>query len=82
MQGYAKVAPILPVAKNKMLLQAWVTIPVGKKFEALARAQGHKKAGYLRHLVELHVDAMAPKLLRALMKAQPARQSTKGGHCE
>jgi hypothetical protein len=59
---------------DKVLLQTHVDFDVGRKFDALARSNGHKRASYLRHLVELHVKALTPKLLRALQRAQPHKQ--------
>jgi hypothetical protein len=48
------------------LVQTTVSPPTLRKLDALARAHGHKRAGYLRHLVELHVRALSPRLARVL----------------
>ena len=48
------------------LIQTTVDLPTTRKLDALARAHGHKRAEYLRHLVELHVRALHPKLARVL----------------
>lgn len=44
------------------LIQTVVSPPVLRKLDALAKATGHKRASYLRHLVETHVKAVTPKL--------------------
>jgi len=66
--------PTLPKAKTsgdgKVLLQTQVDLVVATQFDALARANGHKRAAYLRHLIELHVNALTPELLRALKRTQ------------
>jgi predicted DNA-binding protein len=42
--------------KRKMhLVQTVLDLPVLRKLDALAKAAGHKRAGYLRHLIEMHV---------------------------
>jgi hypothetical protein len=44
------------VKKRKMhLVQTVLDLPVLRKLDALAKAAGHKRAGYLRHIVEMHV---------------------------
>lgn len=48
------------------LIQTTVSPPTLRKLDALALAHGHKRAGYLRHLVELHVRALPPRLARTL----------------
>lgn len=50
------------------LIQTTVSLPTLRKLDALARACGHKRAGYLRHLVELHVRALPPKLATSVMR--------------
>ena len=42
--------------KRKMhLVQTVLDLPVLRKLDVLAKAAGHKRAGYLRHIVEMHV---------------------------
>ncbi|HVP23330.1 MAG TPA: hypothetical protein VMS77_05405 [Conexivisphaerales archaeon] len=53
------------------LIQTKVSKETLKALDALARAVGHKRAGYLRHLVEVHVRAIEPKLLASLSKTRP-----------
>lgn len=62
-ENYVSVPPVTP----KKLLQTHVNVTTFRKFDALARAAGNTHAGYLRHLVELHVRALrSPRLARAL----------------
>jgi predicted DNA-binding protein len=53
-------------AKKTRLIQTVVRTPVLLRLDALVRATGHTRASYLRHLVEMHVDALDPRLARAL----------------
>lgn len=53
------------------LIQTTVSKKTLKALDALARSMGHKRAGYLRHLVEMHVRAIKPKLLVSLSKTKP-----------
>jgi predicted DNA-binding protein len=53
-----------------MLIQTVVKPAVLRKLDALARATGHTRASYLRHLVELHVRAINPKLAKALARGK------------
>lgn len=48
------------------LIQTTVDLPTARKLDALARVHGHKRAGYLRYLVEMHVRALSPRLAQAL----------------
>jgi predicted DNA-binding protein len=59
--------------RTSRLLQTVVRPTVLRQLDALARATGHTRASYLRHLVELHVKAINPRLAKALArgKAQP-----------
>lgn len=59
--------------RSSRLIQTVVNPSVLRQFDALARATGHTRASYLRHLVELHVRAINPKLAKALAtrKARP-----------
>jgi len=43
------------------LIQTVVTPQSMRKLEHLARSTGHTKASYLRHLIELHIEAMYPR---------------------
>jgi len=52
--------------KTRVLAQAAITPSTMRKLSSLARARGCSRAAYLRHLVEMHVRAVTPKLLRAL----------------
>jgi predicted DNA-binding protein len=54
--------------KSSMLIQTVVKPPVLRQLDALARATGHTRASYLRHLVELHVRAINPRLAKALAR--------------
>lgn len=49
----------MPVA-DKTLLQTRVATSVARKLDTLAKTMGHKRAGYLRYLVELHVEMKTP----------------------
>ena len=57
--------------KTKELVQTHLRPQLAKKLDALARAAGNTRAGYLRHLIEMHVDAINPRLLRALARTMP-----------
>lgn len=50
----------MPVA-DKTLLQTRVATSVARKLDTLAKTNGHKRAGYLRHMVEVHVKTMFVK---------------------
>jgi hypothetical protein len=58
----------MPPSKKKarVLVQAAVSPSTLKKLNALARTRGCSRASYLRHLVEMHVRAVTPEILRAL----------------
>ena len=53
------------------LIQTTVSEKVLRKLDALAKVQGHKRASYLRHLVETHVQALAPSIARSTMGNSP-----------
>jgi len=53
-------------ARKARLVQTTVDPVVLRKLDALAKATGHKRAGYVRHLIELHVKALSPNLAVAL----------------
>jgi hypothetical protein len=53
------------------LIQTTISLETLRKLDALARAQGHRRASYLRHLVELHVRAISPRLLKITEKTSP-----------
>ena len=56
---------------DKILLQFHVRTQVGRKVDALAKATGRTRAGYLRYLTEMHVRAVKNgKLARALHRKE------------
>ena len=63
-------------ARKTRLVQTTVDPTVLRKLDALARATGHKRASYLRHLIELHVKALSPTLAVAL-DPRPSRKRRK-----
>ena len=58
---------------KKQLAQTTITTTTMRKLDALARADGTTRAGYLRRLIDMHVRAINPKLLKAI--AQPIQDS-------
>ena len=54
--------------RTSRLLQTVVRPTVLRQLDALARATGHTRASYLRHLVELHLKAISPRLAKALAR--------------
>jgi predicted DNA-binding protein len=52
--------------RNARLVQTVVKPVVLRQLDKLAKATGHTRAGYLRHLIELHVQALDPRLAKAL----------------
>ncbi len=68
-QIYERVAANVPEIKS--LMQTHVPSGIARKLDALARAAGNTRAGYLRHLIEMHVRAIKPRLLRSLAKTLP-----------
>jgi len=56
--------------RTSRLLQTVVRPTVLRQLDALAKATGHTRASYLRHLVELHVRAINPKLAKALARGK------------
>jgi predicted DNA-binding protein len=54
-----------------VLVQSLVKKTTRDKLDALARARGCSRAAYLRRLVETHVRAVSPRLLRALDALPP-----------
>lgn len=64
--------------RKKHLIQTVVSEPVLRKLDALAKATGHKRAGYLRHLVELHVEALTPQMAKTF--AMSMSQTHPKGH--
>ena len=63
---------MLPVGtkRKKHLVQTVVDEPVLRKLDALAKATGHKRAGYLRHLIEMHVEALTPQMAKTFAMTQ------------
>ena len=58
---------------EKILLQTRVDASVARQLDAMARERGHKRAGYLRHLVETHVKVARPcTTVRVLAKRAPS----------
>ena len=57
------------------LVQTVVSPLILRKLDALAKATGRTRAGYLRHLIWLHVNALSPKLAKTLFLP---RKITKG----
>jgi hypothetical protein len=53
------------------LIQTTIDQAVLRKLDALAKVRGHRRASYLRHLVELHVQTLTPALLRITRKTSP-----------
>jgi predicted DNA-binding protein len=62
--------------RTSRLLQTVVKPTVLRQLDALARATGHTRASYLRHLVELHVKAINPRLAKALARTDQTRGMT------
>jgi hypothetical protein len=60
-QSYARVCTTLARSSQKILLQTQVDATIGQRFDALAKRNGHKRASYLRFVVEKLVDAAKPK---------------------
>ena len=56
--------------RTSRLLQTVVRPTVLRQLDALARATGHTRASYLRHLIELHVQAINPRLAKALARGK------------
>ena len=57
---------VAPKKRKMHLVQTVLDLPVLRKLDALARAAGHKRAGYLRHIVELHVVAKSQEPLTSI----------------
>jgi hypothetical protein len=62
-----------PVGLNMpgKLIQTTVDDKVLRKLDALAKACGHRRASYLRLLLEVHVKALTPKLARITQSTNP-----------
>lgn len=54
----------MPRSPKKVLLQTQVDASVGKRFDEMAKANGHKRASYLRFIVEMFVKGRLPKPTR------------------
>lgn len=63
-------------SQDKVLVQTMVRQISARKLDALARARGCSRAAYLRRLVEVHVRAVTPKILRALDLAGPREETS------
>jgi hypothetical protein len=57
-QSYAKVCSIMT---SQVLIQTHVSRTVLRKLDTLAKQNGHKRAGYLRYIVELHIGVLTPQ---------------------
>jgi predicted DNA-binding protein len=53
MQSYARL--------KKVLVQTHVSPTVSRRLDAMAKNNGHKRASYLRYLIETHVGALNPR---------------------
>jgi hypothetical protein len=42
----------LPTTRKKVLFQTWLDPRIGCKFDRLAKTRGHKRASYLRYVIE------------------------------
>jgi hypothetical protein len=63
-----------------VLVQSLVSRSSARKLDSLARARGCSRAAYLRRLVEVHVRAVTPEILRALDLTSPTQtNSTREG---
>jgi predicted DNA-binding protein len=62
--------PRVDPKRSSRLIQTVVRPTVLRQLDALAKATGHTRASYLRHLVELHVKAINPKLAKALARGK------------
>jgi hypothetical protein len=62
-----------PVGLNMpgKLIQTTVDDKVLRKLDALAKACGHRRASYLRLLVEVHVRALTPRLAKITRSTSP-----------
>lgn len=70
MRSYALVRNM----PKKYLIQTTVSAETRRRLDALAHVMGHRRAGYLRHLVDMHVRALRPKLLATLIKTRTDSQ--------
>jgi predicted DNA-binding protein len=61
----------MPQLTKKVLVQSLVLPSTRRQLDALARARGCSRAAYLKRLIEMHVRAISPKLLRALDQTTP-----------
>ena len=64
------------MAEKSHLVQTVVSWKVLKKLDALAKATGHKRASYVRHLIEMHVKAVDPRLARTFTRLPPGCQTS------
>ena len=53
---------------TRKLIQTTISPEVLRQLDDLAKSQGHRRASYLRHLVEVHVRALTPAIARATQK--------------
>jgi predicted DNA-binding protein len=52
--------------KRKNLVQALVEPSTLRKLDALAKTRHCKRATYVRHVLETHVQSVTPEILRSL----------------
>jgi len=71
MRTYSTMSP----PSTKVLVQALVSRTTRRKLDALARVRGCSRAAYLKRLVEMHVRAVPPRLLRTLDQTAPRSAS-------
>ena len=62
--------------RSSRLIQTVVKPTTLRQLDALAKATGHTRASYIRHLVEMHVRAINPKLAKALARSNQTEGTT------
>ena len=73
-KAYASLCNLtMPDTRKNRLVQTVVNPAVLRRFDLLARSTGHTRASYLRHLIELHVQALCPKNATPTQIAKLAR---------
>lgn len=70
----------MTMPRKGRLVQTIVTPQTVRKLTHLAKATGHTKASYLRHLIELHLQAMYPSGATPAEVAQLARTLFSSNH--
>jgi hypothetical protein len=78
--AYASLCNLtMPDTRKNRLVQTVVNPTVLRRFDLLARSTGHTRASYLRHLIELHVQALCPKNATPTQIARLARSLDRRG---